>query len=173
MSDRFDPPAGVTAPPLKALVGNVDSHARAVTKGVTWRVIGTADTFLWSWLITHEPMSAGAIASTEVLTKIVLYYVHERLWRLIRWAPNGHARSLAKAVSWRFVGSLDTFLLSLLITGSGRYAASIATAEALTKIVLYYLHERAWRLVSWGRLEAAPSAPLPAPPAAGLQVPSA
>jgi uncharacterized membrane protein len=131
---------------------SVDSHVRAVAKGVTWRVIGTLDTFLWSWLITHQPVAAGAIASTEVFTKIGLFYLHERLWRVIRFAPNSHLRSLAKAISWRVVGSADTFILSLIFTGSGKYAISIASAEALTKIALYYGHERVWRRVRWGRL---------------------
>jgi uncharacterized membrane protein len=130
----------------------VDSHARAVAKGVTWRVIGTADTFLWSWLITHEPIKAGSIASTEVFTKIALFYLHERIWRVLRFAPNSHVRSLAKAVSWRVIGSLDTFMLSLIFTGNAKYAVSIASAEALTKIALYYAHERVWRRVPWGRL---------------------
>jgi uncharacterized membrane protein len=133
---------------------SVDSHARAVAKGVTWRVIGTLDTFLWSWLITHEPIKAGAIASAEVFTKIALFYLHERVWRLLKFAPNSHLRSLAKAVSWRVVGSLDTFILSMIVTGNGKYAISIASAEAVTKIALYYLHERGWRRVKWGRLEA-------------------
>jgi uncharacterized membrane protein len=130
----------------------VDSHARAVAKGVTWRVIGTLDTFLWSWLITHKPVTAGSIASTEIFTKIALFYLHERLWRVLKFAPNSHIRSLAKAVSWRVVGSADTFVLSLIFTGSGKYALSIASAEALTKIALYYGHERVWRRVRWGRL---------------------
>ena len=132
---------------------SVDSHLRAVVKGVTWRIIGTLDTFLWSWLITHEPVKAGAIASTEVFTKVGLFYLHERLWRVLKFAPNSHLRSLVKAVSWRIVGSADTFMLSLIFTGSGKYAISIATTEALTKIALYYVHERAWRRVRWGRLE--------------------
>lgn len=130
-----------------------DSHGRSLAKAVSWRAVGTVDTFLWSWLITREPASAGAIASLETFTKIALFYLHERGWRLLPWAPNARMRSLAKAVSWRLLGSLDTFLLSLLITGSGRYAVSIASGEALTKIALYYLHERLWRRVAWGRLE--------------------
>jgi uncharacterized membrane protein len=133
-----------------------DAHGRSLAKGVTWRVVGTADTFLWSWLITHQPLAAGTIASLETFTKIALYYGHERLWRLFKWAPNARVRSLAKAASWRFVGSLDTFMLSLIVTGNGRYALSIASVEALTKVALYYLHERAWRRVRWGRLEAPP-----------------
>ena len=132
---------------------SVDSHARAVAKGVTWRVIGTIDTFLWSWLITHESVKAGSIASTEVFTKIALFYLHERIWRVLKFAPNSHIRSLVKAISWRVIGSADTFILSLIFTGSGKYAVSIATAEAMTKIALYYAHERVWRRVGWGRLE--------------------
>ena len=132
---------------------SVDSHARALVKGVTWRVIGTLDTFLWSWLITHEPLKAGAIASLETFTKIALFYVHERIWRVLKFAPDSHARSLVKAISWRVVGSADTFILSMIVTGNGKYAISIASAEAATKIALYYVHERAWRRVRWGRLD--------------------
>jgi len=62
-----------------------------------------------------------------------------------------HSRSLAKAVSWRITGSLDTFLLSLLITGSFRFAGAIATTELITKIALYYGHERIWAVIPWGR----------------------
>jgi len=140
---------------LAAKIGGVDSHGRALAKAVSWRVIGTLDTFIWSWLITGHASWASAIAATEIATKILLFYLHERAWRLIRWAPHAHLRSLIKAVSWRFFGSLDTFVLSLIFTGSAKYAVSIATAEALTKIALYYVHERAWRRVKWGRLEAA------------------
>lgn len=145
------------APLSPAVLGSPDSHARALAKAVTWRAIGTADTFLWSWLITGHPVAAGTIASLETLTKIALYYLHERVWRLLRFAPNARWRSFVKAVSWRLVGSLDTFLLSLLVTGNARYAISIASAEALTKVVLYYLHERVWRRVAWGRLDETPA----------------
>lgn len=62
-----------------------------------------------------------------------------------------HFRSIAKAVSWRVTGSIDTFVLSWIITGSVTFAGSIASVEMVTKIVLYYFHERAWHIVPWGR----------------------
>ncbi len=62
-----------------------------------------------------------------------------------------HTRSFAKAASWRLTGSVDTFILSLLFTGSFKFAGSIAGTELITKIGLYYLHERAWARVPWGR----------------------
>lgn len=132
-------------------------HGRAFAKAVSWRIVGTLDTFVWSWLVTHQAVSASQIAGTELFTKIGLYYLHERVWRVIPLAADSHLRSFVKAVSWRFVGSLDTFILSLIFTGKLKYAVTIATAEALTKIALYYLHERAWRLASWGRLERKPA----------------
>lgn len=61
-------------------------------------------------------------------------------------------RSIAKAVTWRFVGSLDTLILSWVFTGNIVVAGTIASVETITKTVLYYLHERAWGLVSQGRI---------------------
>jgi uncharacterized membrane protein len=68
--------------------------------------------------------------------------------------PSGgdsRVRSIAKAVSWRVTGSIDTFVLALLFTGSGALAGSIAGTEIVTKIIIYYLHERASTWVRWGR----------------------
>jgi uncharacterized membrane protein len=66
-----------------------------------------------------------------------------------------------KAVSWRITGSIDTFVLSLLITGSLKFAGGIASTEMVTKIVLYYLHERVWHVVPWGRHAEPQPVPIP------------
>ena len=60
-------------------------------------------------------------------------------------------RSLLKAISWRITGSLDTILVSYLITGDVTVAASIGLLEVFTKILLYYLHERGWDKIKFGR----------------------
>lgn len=62
-----------------------------------------------------------------------------------------HSRSVAKAISWRIVGTLDTMLISFIITGSLTLAAAIGFTEVVTKSVLFYLHERAWLRVPYGR----------------------
>ena len=62
-----------------------------------------------------------------------------------------HRRSLAKALSWRSIASIDTFALSFLITGSVKMAGSISAVELATKILLFYFHERTWTLIPWGR----------------------
>ena len=63
----------------------------------------------------------------------------------------GHHRSLVKAISWRLAGSVDTLILSYLVTKNLVFAGSIASAEAITKTVLYYIHERAWTIIPWGK----------------------
>jgi uncharacterized membrane protein len=60
-------------------------------------------------------------------------------------------RSVAKALSWRVVGTLDTLLLSFLVTGRARLAVTISLIEVLTKMALYFAHERAWSRVRYGQ----------------------
>jgi uncharacterized membrane protein len=62
-----------------------DSQTRSLAKAISWRVTGTLDTFIISWLITGEPLLATAIAFTEIITKVFLYWGHERVWNKIKW----------------------------------------------------------------------------------------
>jgi len=62
-------------------------------------------------------------------------------------------RSLAKAVSWRITGSVDTFIVSWFITGQAKLASGIALTELVTKIGLYWAHERIWDRSNWGRIK--------------------
>ena len=62
-------------------------------------------------------------------------------------------RSMAKATTYRILSVSLTFLISFAITGKLSWATAIAGAEAVTKIVLYYFHERIWSKVSWGKVK--------------------
>ena len=53
---------------------------RHIAKALSWRVLGTVDTFLLAWLITGSVELGALVGGTEVITKTVLYYLHERLW---------------------------------------------------------------------------------------------
>lgn len=55
-----------------------------------------------------------------------------------------YKRHIAKTISWRILGTLDTFILSWALTGSVKIGAAIGGAEVLTKTILYFVHERAW-----------------------------
>ena len=58
---------------------------RSIVKAISWRIVGTIDTVVISWIITKELTLALSIGSIEIITKIILYYGHERIWNLIKW----------------------------------------------------------------------------------------
>lgn len=53
-------------------------------------------------------------------------------------------RHILKTITWRVIGTLDTMIISWVITGSWKWGMAIGGVEVVTKMVLYYLHERAW-----------------------------
>ena len=60
-------------------------------------------------------------------------------------------RSLAKTISWRIVGTADTVIISWLLTGTLTLALSIGAIELVSKMILYFFHERAWNQIKWGK----------------------
>ena len=57
-------------------------------KAISWRIIGTIDTFIISWIISGKAIIAGSIASVEVLSKVFIYWMHERAWNKLNWGKN-------------------------------------------------------------------------------------
>lgn len=60
-------------------------------------------------------------------------------------------RSIVKAISWRVIGTIDTLVVSYIVTGEIVLAASIASVDFLTKLILYFFHERIWNKIKWGK----------------------
>lgn len=139
---------------------------------MSWRIIGTFDTLVLSWLVItyigplfgHEGNHSAAlqaatyIAITEVVTKMALYFLHERGWAQIGWGVSSQNskhkesgwRSTCKTATWRIIASLDTTLLAWFFTGNLGTAVSIGGLEVITKLILYFFHERVWSRIQYG-----------------------
>lgn len=63
------------------------------------------------------------------------------------------SRSFIKSISWRIIGTLDTIIISYLVTGTLSFALSIGAIELVTKMGLYVVHERVWNRIHWGKSE--------------------
>ena len=136
-----------------------ESHLRSVIKGISWRIIATADTIAVVLLVTClygecSIESAIKIGFLEFFVKLVVYYVHERIWQNLH---NGKiitkTDTFKKAISWRIVATTMTFIISGAILDSfDKVALSIALTELFTKFALYYLHERLWLKLPLGRI---------------------
>ncbi|MBB6681565.1 DUF2061 domain-containing protein [Aequorivita sp. 609] len=134
------------------------SRKRHIAKALTWRIVGSVDTVFLSWLITGNPMTGLKIGFAEVITKMVLYYLHERVWFNINLSKSGLVREnkmrhLAKTITWRMVGTADTMVLAWLLTGNPLTGVKIGLAELLTKMILYYIHERIWYRIDYGLID--------------------
>ena len=62
----------------------------------------------------------------------------------------GRKRSLVKTLTWRTLATTDTIIIARVVTGSWALGFGIASIEVVTKMVLYYLHERGWAALDWG-----------------------
>ena len=153
------------------------TYKRSIYKTFTWRVIASLDTTILAFLFSYygneifyflsniglismdfevtettirESVTDGLlVGSIEIVTKLVIYYFHERAWR-IGWKKQSDAfhhskkRSLYKAITYRIIGSLDTFIISSFVIKSAKLGGGVAIAEIITKPILYYIHERIW-----------------------------
>ena len=64
-----------------------------------------------------------------------------------------HVRSVAKAVSWRIVATLTTVLLVYVFTRNLVVSGGVGVSELLSKLLIYYVHERVWNAIGFGRIK--------------------
>ncbi len=122
---------------------------RHLAKTITWRILGTLDTLILSWYISNDITVGVQIGFFELVSKMILYYIHERLWFKSAIESSGK-RHILKTFSWRGIGTLDTIVLGWLITGNPFTGLKIGGAEIITKMLLYYGHEKIWYRINYG-----------------------
>lgn len=66
-------------------------------------------------------------------------------------------RSLVKSLSYRITGTIATFIISFLVTGEVKFALSIMSVDFISKIGIFYLHERVWDKIKFGRIKENPN----------------
>ncbi len=122
---------------------------RHIAKTFSWRAIGTLDTLLFAWLLSGDVEKGVSISAYTIITKMIWYYLHERAWfrSTIR---NPNKRHIYKTFTWRFIGTLDTIIISWIILGDISVGLQIGGAETITKMILYFFHEKLWYRINFG-----------------------
>ena len=134
---------------MKKSIKVKETFKRSGYKTLTWRVIASIDTSLLTWLFSGDIVTGLKVGGMEIVTKLIIYFLHERMWR-IGWKKqsdkfhHSKKRSLYKAMTYRTIGTLDTFILAWIFTKSAATGSYVAIAEVFTKIIIYYFHERIW-----------------------------
>lgn len=68
------------------------------------------------------------------------------------YVEESHLRSIVKGITWRIIASTTILIITFLTTGEMETAITIASIEFFVKLLLYYLHERAWLMLPRGTL---------------------
>ena len=85
------------------------------------------------------------------MTQHILY---PQLRFVKRWElSDSNARSLVKTICWRITGSGATFLIAYLMIGNFAIAGTIGMIQLVSNTILYYIHERVWNKIPWGKNE--------------------
>ena len=136
-----------------------ESHLRSLIKGLTWRLVATADTILVVLFVTCftgncSLESAIKIGFLEFFIKFLVYYVYERIWQLsLKDGVVTKKETLYKSIIWRLVATTMTFIISgAILEAFNEIALYIALTELFTKFVLYYVHERLWLKLPLGKI---------------------
>ena len=131
---------------------------RHLAKTITWRIVGSIDTMIIGWIVSGNHLIGLSIGGTEVITKMILYLLHERAWLKYGYKRDSKGRRkemsrkrhIAKTFTWRIVGTIDTMVLAWLIAGDPMVGLKVGGIEVVTKMILYYLHERLWYKFDFG-----------------------
>ena len=124
-------------------------NKRHLAKSLSWRAIGTIDTFIFAWLITGNIDEGLRLSGITTLTKLVWYYIHEQLW-FKSSLSDSNKRHIFKTFSWRAIGTLDTVIMGWIIIGNPLIGLKIGGIESITKMLLYFGHEKMWYKINFG-----------------------
>ena len=127
-------------------------NRRYLAKTISWRIIGTLDTLFFAWLFSGNLTLSLGISGITVLSKMIWYYFHEKVWSKALMA-NPNRVHIIKTFTWRFIGTIDTIIFSWIFLGDLTVGLQIGFAETLTKMILYYLHEKVWFKIKYGIIE--------------------
>lgn len=112
-------------------------------KTISWRIIGTIDTLVFAWIFSNDLSLSIGISAVTFFTKMIWYYLHEKAW-FNSSINNPNKVHLYKTFTWRFIGTIDTIIFSWIILGDPVSSLKIGIAETITKMILYYFHEKLW-----------------------------
>ena len=122
---------------------------RHLAKSLSWRLIGSIDTLIFTWLVTGSIKEGLNVSLITTFTKLIWYYIHEQVWFKSSIADS-NKRHIIKTFSWRFVGTIDTIIFAWLLTGNPLTGLKIGLFETVSKMLLYFGHEKLWYKINYG-----------------------
>jgi len=132
----------------------IDTHARTLAKSITFRI----QTTIMHWAITYLFTGSSHTATKMVLiittVNMLIYWLEERWFANKNYGWMGtelRRRSLIKAVIYKLASLITSFTVGLIVLGNLESATLLTLYKHITALVDYYVFERVWNLIPWGR----------------------
>lgn len=130
---------------------SAERHFRSMVKSVLWRVLGIIMLGLITFCYTGSWITATLITFVHHSAFVFIYYAHERVWNEISWGAS-RVGSLAKACTYEILlGVVVLGFIAWVFTGNFRTVTNITLTYIPLRFVGYYLLERVWLRIDWGR----------------------
>jgi uncharacterized membrane protein len=136
-----------------------ETHVRTLTKTILYRILGTLGVMAIAYIMFNSVEVALKIGLAAVVLGSAIYYLHDRLWLLLNWKRNEKGedsifRSILKTVLYRILVVIAAALTVKFVTGSNDNAqiASFVMAQMILNLVIYFILERAFSFIQWGKL---------------------
>ncbi|KAG5178081.1 hypothetical protein JKP88DRAFT_152568, partial [Tribonema minus] len=139
---------------LKALYFT-ETTMRSLAKAIVWRVAAAVITLASGLVFSKNLRMAASIVGSDFVTKSGFMFLGERAWNKVNWGKgaktDGAKRSLAKALLWRVFATGNTLICGAFLAGDLSVALKIAGSDTVFKTILFYINERMWARVEWGK----------------------
>jgi uncharacterized membrane protein len=139
-----------------------ESHLRTIAKLVVYRVIVIISLMLLVLAWGGSDAQAGAVGLAVLIVGSIVYYLHDRIWMLFPWARSTDAtdakkRSLVKTICYRLIIMVVAFITFKVVGLDNQQSAGLTLAQAAVNMFFYYVVERLFNRISWGKVPVDPT----------------
>lgn len=133
----------------------METHIRTLAKTLSYRTAVALSILLASIIMNYGAGFGLIFVVLSYTVGFASFWVQERLWNLVKWGMKEtyetHKRTIVKTITWRLWSLFVLFVFGLLLGLSTEHAVEWTIVTNILFIVVHYLHERLWNLISWGK----------------------
>lgn len=133
----------------------MDNNVRTVVKTFSYRTAVAVSIFLAALVMNYSAGFGLTFVIMSYTVGFVSFFVQERVWNMVSWGRQGlydtRLRSVVKTVTWRIWSFCVLFVLGLVLGLQSSDAVEWSIVTNVLFLVVHYVHERVWNLVSWGK----------------------
>ena len=136
-----------------------ETRKRTIVKAIVYRILSVVAIVILSLLFGASTQSAGLMGLVVVVVGTTIYYIHDRLWLLTGWARDftgvdNIKRSIIKTIVYRILVMIAGFITVKIVLGSTNSdAVAFTIAQAIINLMFFYILERIFNLISWGKIK--------------------